>query len=153
LGRNVSRQRAQWNYDVPGAPVRVKPERERVIFPLEVCEYRSYTAEYEHYRGIREDRSFAPYQPGEVLFVRNGNLIQIARVLRVFAHHMESKRNGDRYIPRYNIQTVTKDLFWSANYRSVFPGDIFYAYHERGPGEKSVFRPPFILKEFIAELK
>jgi hypothetical protein len=103
---------------------------EQVIFPLNICEYRDYEEIYRlsEHRGYTRNRSFAPYQPGEVFFYKDGiGDIGVARVLRVHPHYLRSHYH---YIPMYHVQTITKKGNWSKNWKVVYPGSIFRAYCE-----------------------
>ena len=126
-----------------------KPARERAIFPLEICEFRSFEAEFDYPKsgGLTSKRSFAPYQPGDVVLARDG-VIKVVRIMRVFAERLTS--SGD-LIPKYRVQHLTKDFHWSNQWTYVWPGYIFHGYHDAN--KRPVYRPTFLLESFVEELK
>lgn len=106
--------------------------REAIDPATVICPYRTYEPIDERHKGYRTDRTFAPYQPGEVMLFHDhsaaeGKQRKLARVVGVFSHRQQ---RTDELIPRYRVQVSTRDRYWSGNWRYLFPGDIYRAYFD-----------------------
>lgn len=154
MGRSIYYGRRKWDYETGSYE---KRPRERAIFPLEMAEYAAPSQwPFRYKSGMCEDRTFAPYQPGDIIYAYNQG-IRIGRVRRVTAESMKDKDGEhDYYIPKYAVQWLTKDRHWSNNYEYVFPGFIYSAYYIRHEekDKRDTLRglPPFMLEEWIPAL-
>jgi hypothetical protein len=109
---------------------------EPVAFPVPTPAYLESDLEPIRYEmGLRTNREFAPYQPGELLLANIGTLeaprLRLARVYVVIPDKMEM---AGHYIPRYRSQLCTKVGTWSLQWRDLWPGDVFRAFRT-GPDQ------------------
>jgi hypothetical protein len=107
------------------------PVREPVVFPLVAPVYHRYE-EYDRPANrplgsglLVRDRSFAPYQNGDLLFFLHNGEIKLGRVYTIFSKYQSFR---GYYIPQFRVQFVTKDGHWSNNWLDVWPGAIYDAY-------------------------
>ena len=77
---------------------------------------------------VREWCVAQPYQPGEVVWVWNGEDNKKARVLGVYVDY---DYYGDRR-PKYRVQFETKTGLWSKLFDYVSPGHIQRGYYHAG---------------------
>lgn len=140
---------------------KVEGERERAVFPLTVCEYRDWRYKFAPCSkyAILEDPTFNPYAEGDVVYVRvDMDTVTVARVIGCKAepHYDNRDQNGKReldyYIPKFKVQFLTKDGYWSGLWKYVWPGSIYRAYYDSTTDEP-VFRPDFLLPDFLDALK
>ena len=73
-------------------------------------------------------RKWAPYQPGDVLLMPNGEGYIRARVLRVFTR----RNHYDEIVEYYRVQKETKAGYWSKMFTDVHPGQVQRAYWRAG---------------------
>lgn len=142
------------------SPRKVAGEPERAVFPLLMAEFKDFHyafAPASPYK-LARDPEFLTYELGDVIYVRTSpEKVEIAKIIGVKAevHHMSmsnGKRVPDEYIPRWKVQFLNKNGYWSQLWKYVWPGDVFRAYHD--PETKvPVFRPDFLLEEFLDALK
>jgi len=141
------------------SPRKVAGEPERAVFPMLVEPYRkrSYAFAPDSPYRLSKDPEFMVYQPGDIIYVRTElDKVEIAKVLGVNAEPRytvyEGVREISEYIPRWKVQFLNKNGFWSGLWKYVWPGEVYRAYHDPVT-EQPVFRPDFMLKEFLDELK
>lgn len=73
-------------------------------------------------------RKWAPYQPGDVLLMPNGEGTIRARVMRVFVR----RNRHDDLVEYYRVQKETKAGYWSKMFTDVHPGQVQRAYYRAG---------------------
>lgn len=88
-----------------------------------------YSDGMERVDAIRAVRKQAPYQPGDVLYIKRGDGNVLARVHQV---HGEWQHVSGDLIPFWRMQYATKAGVWSRDWIKVYPGDIYRAYQSRG---------------------
>lgn len=111
-----------------------KPQapREEIVLPVPVPKFVQYE-EVDSYdkrvgkTNFRNDRSFAPYQPGEILLFAQSGTIRMGRVVMVGAELLS--RSG-YFAPRYKVQYSTKTGHWSKDWIRIYSPSIWRAYHD-----------------------
>lgn len=136
---------------------------ERVIYPLEVCEYRQSFRRYDDTIDFF-DPEFAPYQEGDHVALRlldkNGCLlgVRIGRVELVGAFAVQPgnrpRDDMDGYMAKYMVRLIQSDGYYSTDltWATLYAIDMAYNASYSDTGAKLAI-PPFVLKEFVAELR
>lgn len=137
-----------------------KPEREKVAFPIMPLPYRSH--EPVNYYGSANQRIIArrkaladaPYKKNDLVFINIGSNeapeIRLGRVIMAFAEALETK---GYLIPKWRVQLVTKDGFWSAQWRYCWPGDIYRAYFQEKSGGEAIPRNLPTVVRYMTDLR
>lgn len=79
----------------------------------------------QNYKAVK---AAAPYKPGDVLLMPNGEGTIRARVLYVFAR----RNHHDEIVEYYRVQKETKAGYWSKMFTDVHPGQVQRAYWRAG---------------------
>lgn len=120
---------------------RGKSRQDKARFPLVVMDYRGYspisTTELQGKSSrYARDRSYIPYQAGDVVFINIATVdepnIQLARVIATSWEYLEARGHS---VPRYRVRTLTMKGYWSSKWRYVFPGHIRRAYFADADGK------------------
>ena len=77
---------------------------------------------------IRDAKNMVPYQPGEVVYVKDGDAVKRARIMQI---HFEMDRYGDRR-EKFKVQFETGNGLWSKLFSYTYPGPVQRGYQKLG---------------------
>lgn len=77
---------------------------------------------------IRDWKAAQPYQPGDVVYVQDGDDLRKARIMAV---HVDYDRWDDRR-PKFKVQYATKGGLWGKLFSYTYPGPIQRGYKLAG---------------------
>jgi hypothetical protein len=96
-----------------------------ISFPVEVAGYRESNDSAKYRAGLLEDTTFAPYQPGTVVWFWTRGEVRLGRVQKVDSIYL---MEHGHHIPKYKVQIATKDGYWAGQTETVYPDLIKRAY-------------------------